>query len=283
MQNRAVPVPEHAAFDPQRHARFVQLFERSGSQAGAEQAVHRVTLVPTQAATPASSQHSWLFVHPRASLGSHAPHCPFWEPPRTHVGLPPAFNAHRRSATSAIGVLASHAAHTLLTQNGAFAFAVQSLSSTQATQRPVAASQTGAPGRLAQCPSFLHPWHEKRPVASPRQSGFVGSVQPASVLGLQLLQVRSTQYASLGPAAHSALLAQGRHWVVAVSQMGDVAELQSAGFAQLPQAPLAVHTRGFGQSSGEVVHGLHVWVTASQMGVFPVQPALFWVGSHRAH
>ena len=177
-------------------------------------------------------------------------------------------------------MLVSQPAHTLLMQNGAFAFAVQSLSSEQATQRPVAVSQTGVPGRFAQCPSFVHAWHEKRPVASPRQSGLVRSMQPASVLGLQLLQVLSMQYGSFGPAAHSALLAHGRHWVVAVSQIGDVAELQSAGFAQLPQAPLAVQTSGFGQPSPAAVHALHVCVMASQIGVFPVQPALAWVGSH---
>jgi len=69
------------------------------------------------------------------------------------------------------------------------------------------------------------------------------------------------------------LLAHGRHWVVVASQIGDVAEPQSAAFAQLPQVPPAVHTSGFGQSFGETVHALQVCVAASQMGVFPVQPA----------
>jgi hypothetical protein len=77
MQKRCLPVPEQAAFDPQRHSRFVQALERSGSHAGAEQAAHCATLVRTQAATPAFSQHSWLFVQPRAPSGSQAPHCPF--------------------------------------------------------------------------------------------------------------------------------------------------------------------------------------------------------------
>jgi hypothetical protein len=191
---------------------------------------------------------------------------------RTHTGWPPAFNAQRRSATSAIGVLESQAVQTLLMQNGALL--PQSLSSTQATQRPVAVSHAGVRGRFAQLPSFVHAWHEKRPVASPRQSGFVGSVQPASVLGLQLLQVLSMQYGSFGPEAHSALLAQGRQSVVIGSQIGDVAEAQSAALLQLAHVPAAVHTSGFGQSFGEAVQALQVCVTASQIGLSPVQPAL---------
>jgi len=77
MQKRCAPVPEQAAFDPQLHSRFVQALANSGSHADAEQAAHCATLVRTQAATPALSQHSWLFEQPRAPLGSHAPHCPF--------------------------------------------------------------------------------------------------------------------------------------------------------------------------------------------------------------
>jgi hypothetical protein len=67
---------------------------------------------------------------------------------------------------------------------------------------------------------------------------------------------------------------------VVASQIGDVAELQSAAFAQLPQVPPAVQTSGFGQSFGETVHGLQVCLSASQMGFVPVQPAFVWVGSH---
>jgi hypothetical protein len=94
-QKRCVPVPAHGAVVPQRQARLVHVSASNGLHAEALQAPHWVGLVARQAATPALSQQSWLGVHPRASPGSHAPHCPFWVPVRTHTGWPPAFTAQR--------------------------------------------------------------------------------------------------------------------------------------------------------------------------------------------
>jgi len=91
------------------------------------------------------------------------------------------------------------------------------------------------------------------------------------------------QYGSFGPAAHSALLAHGRHCVVPTSQMGDVGVLQSTAPPQCPQAPVVVHTSGFGQSSGDLTQALQECVVASQTGLFPLQPALACAASHSAH
>jgi hypothetical protein len=120
-------------------------------------------------------------------------------------------------------------------------------------------------------------------VESPRQSGFAGSLQPASVFGLQLLHVWPKQYGSLRPATHSPSFAHGRHCVVEESQIGDVLVVQSAALLQLPQAPPAVQTSGLMQSSGDVVQALHVFVAASQIGVLPLQPAFICDGSQAAH
>ena len=111
----------------------------------------------------------------------------------------------------------------------------------------------------------------------------MASVQPTSVVGLQLLHVWLMQYGSFGPAAHSALLAHGRHCVVPTSQMGDVGVLQSTAPPQCPQAPVVVHTSGFGQSSGDLTQALQECVVASQTGLFPLQPALACAASHSAH
>ena len=76
---------------------------------------------------------------------------------------------------------------TLFEQNGALGFAEQSLSSAHATQRPVAVSHAEAPGLPRQWMSAVHGWQANPPPATPRQSGRVGSVQPASPAGVHVL------------------------------------------------------------------------------------------------
>jgi hypothetical protein len=85
---------------------------------------------------------------------------------------------------------------------------------------------------------------------------------------------------------HSALLAQPRHTLgLALRlQIGVVGVVQSAAsFAvQPPQAPLGVHTAAApGQLSGLARQASQRSVFELQIGVFPLQPALF-IGSHCA-
>jgi hypothetical protein len=83
----SVPVPEHAAPDPHRHSRFEQVFASVGLH-GTPHPVHWLSVVATQAAMPLDSQQSSSLVQGFESVGSHAPHSPFWVPARTHATLP---------------------------------------------------------------------------------------------------------------------------------------------------------------------------------------------------
>jgi hypothetical protein len=113
-----------------------------------------------------------------------------------------------------------------------------------------------------------------------RQSGLVDAwSQPVSVPGRQLPQRPASQYGFCSWLVHSvspgAPCAQARHWVVALSQIGVVGEVQSvAALAQPPQAPLETQARLPGQLSGLAVQRSQARELGLQIGVLPPQPAL---------
>jgi hypothetical protein len=123
------------------------------------------------------------------------------------------------------------------------------------------------------------------PSTPKRQSGFVGSVHPCSVVGWHGLQrALSMQNGRFRSVLHSLSEAQARHSVVMASQIGVVGVAQSLDeLAHPPHAPPAVQTRFPTQSSGVVEQGTQVIVALSQMGVFPLHPALPADGSHSTH
>jgi hypothetical protein len=142
--------------------------------------------------------------------------------------------------------------------------------------------QTGVAARPSHCASAVHGKQASVPFESKRQSGFAGSEHPSSVVGLQTAQ-RSwfTQKGNPRSLTHSASSMQPRQRVVVASQIGVFGVAQSvAELAQPPQAPLVVHFRVPPQSSSCIEHGLHVFVSGSQIGVLPLQPALLRLGSH---
>ena len=128
----SVPVPEHAAPDPHRQVRFEHVFASVGLH-GTPHPVHWLSVAATQAATPLVSQQSWLLVQGFESVGSQAPHSPFWVPLRTHAALPLGLAKQRASASPVIAA-SSHATQALATQSGFFALPVQSLSDVHPTQ-----------------------------------------------------------------------------------------------------------------------------------------------------
>jgi hypothetical protein len=173
----------------------------------------------------------------------------------------------------------------LPTQSGFLEFPVQSLSVPQATHLPLGTSQTGVAARFLQWSSDVHAWHEKFPSTARRQSGFVGSAQPCSVVGWQGLQrVVSIQKARLRSVVHSAFDAQPRHSVEAPSQIGVVGVTQSvADVAQPPHEPLGVQTSAPPQLFGDDEQALHAIVAESQIGVLPLHPEFPFAGSHATH
>src|SRR5690349_14801918 len=81
---------------------------------------------------------------------------------------------------------------------------------------------------------------------------------------------------------HCALLEHPSHCVLEL-QIGVVGVTQSADLAQPPQAPFEVQTSLPRQSFWVVEHFLHVFVMGSQIGVVPLQPAFWLVGSQATH
>lgn len=154
-QNGAPPSGSHDVPVPQRQPRFVHVFARSPSH-GTLQAVHsRAGAVASHAGVPLDSQHSSVSAHPLPSAGSHAAHSPFFEPVVAHAAAPPGFAAQRASAAAAESPPASHATHFWFTQSG-FVGSPQSVSATQATQRPLEVSHTAFAPRLAQWAFVVH-------------------------------------------------------------------------------------------------------------------------------
>ncbi len=282
-QNFSVPLPLHAAPPPQAQPRFVQPLANVELHA-APHAAHCDALVGTQAGVPeVPSQQSSLFEQPMESAGSHAAQAPFWAPVVAHApNGPPGFATQRSFATDAMDAV-SHPTHALPTQRGFFGSLLQSASSAHSTQCPEDVSQTGVPARFSQCASAVHAWHAKSPVVVCLQSGFAASVQPASEVGSQALQRwPSTQYGSPSSDWQIAFPEHALHSVDLGSQIGVVGVTQSVELSQPPHAPLDVHVSVPGQSFLPVEHFLHVFVVESQIGVVPLQPALFF-GSQAAH